>query len=200
MDDCSPGRGGTAQNGRTRGVTFHGEIDRCRESQGWTTASSGMPKRDGKDRGEDSPTQAGSSWFARFPPDVWFVDAMTSFSDVTLVLFCFIFVFMLSLKSWPPSFNTCFFLFSFCLCGDVAFSEYCLYHFRFLFVWRVRRTFFPPKWCFKKNQSTPRPSGHPPVMGGKMSKRLGGMKGCKYKTSSWHSNRFPDADNIGSAV
>ena len=29
-----------------------------------------------------------------------------------------------------------------------------------------------------------------------MSKRLGGIKGCKYKTSSWHSNRFPDADNI----
>ena len=36
----------------------------------------------------------------------------------------------------------------------------------------------------KKNQSTPRPrpSEHPPVMGGKMSKRLGGIKGCKYKT------------------
>ena len=28
-----------------------------------------------------------------------------------------------------------------------------------------------------------------------MSKRLGGIKGCKYKTSSWHLNRFPDADN-----
>ena len=34
----------------------------------------------------------------------------------------------------------------------------------------------------KKNQSTPRPSEHPPVMGEKMSKRLGGIKGCKYKT------------------
>ena len=58
-------------------------------------------------------------------------------------------------------------------------------------------------WCFwslKKNQSTPRPSEHPPVMGGEMSKRLGGIKGCKYKTSSWHLNRFPDADNIGSTV
>ena len=52
----------------------------------------------------------------------------------------------------------------------------------------------------KKNQSTPRPSEHPPVMGDKMSKRLGGIKGCKYKTSSWHLNRFPDADNIGSTV
>ena len=31
-------------------------------------------------------------------------------------------------------------------------------------------------------------------MGEKISKRLGGIKGCKYKTSSWHLNRFPDAD------
>ena len=33
------------------------------------------------------------------------------------------------------------------------------------------------RFCFlKKNQTTPRPSEHPPVMGGKMSKRLGGIK------------------------
>ena len=31
-----------------------------------------------------------------------------------------------------------------------------------------------------------------------MSKRLGGIKGCKYKTSSWHLNEFPDGNNIGS--
>ena len=36
----------------------------------------------------------------------------------------------------------------------------------------------------KKNQNAPRPSEHPPVMGEKMSKCLGGIKGCKYKTSS----------------
>ena len=36
----------------------------------------------------------------------------------------------------------------FCFFGDVAFSEYFLYHYRFLFVWRVRRTFFPSGWCF----------------------------------------------------
>ena len=35
------------------------------------------------------------------------------------------------------------------------------------------------KWYLKKNQSTPRPSEHPPVMGGEMSKRLGGIKGRK---------------------
>ena len=65
VDDCSPGRGGMAQNGRASGGTFHGEIDRCRESQGWTTACSGMPECDLKDQGEDSPKQAASCWFAR---------------------------------------------------------------------------------------------------------------------------------------
>ena len=65
VDDCSPGRGGMAQNGGTRGGTFHGEMDRCRKSQGWTTACSRMPERDGKDPGEDSPKQTGSCWFAR---------------------------------------------------------------------------------------------------------------------------------------
>ena len=38
------------QAGGTRGGTFHGEIDHCRESQGWTTACSSMPERDGKDQ------------------------------------------------------------------------------------------------------------------------------------------------------
>ena len=52
----------------------------------------------------------------------------------------------------------------------------------------------------KKNQKAPRPSEHPPVRGGEMSKRLGGIKGCKYKTSSWHINGFPDGNNIGSTV
>ena len=31
-----------------------------------------------------------------------------------------------------------------------------------------------------------------------MSKRLGGIIGCKYKTSSWHLNGFPYGSNIGS--
>ena len=62
---------GTRGNGaerqkKARGGTFHGEMDRCRESQGWTTAYSGMPERDaGKDQGEDIPKQVGSGWFAR---------------------------------------------------------------------------------------------------------------------------------------
>ena len=34
-----------------------------------------------------------------------------------------------------------------------------------------------------------------------MSKRFGGIIGCKYKTySSWHLNEFPDGSNIGSTV
>ena len=36
-----------------------------------------------------------------------------------------------------------------CTFGDIAFSEYFMYHFRFLFVWRViRRTLFPSESCF----------------------------------------------------
>ena len=33
-----------------------------------------------------------------------------------------------------------------------------------------------------------------------MSKRLGGIKGCKYETSSWHLNGCPDGNIIGSTV
>ena len=65
VDDCSPEREGMAQKGGTRGGTFHGEMDRCRKNQGWTTAWSGMPERDEKNQGQGSPKQAGSCWFAR---------------------------------------------------------------------------------------------------------------------------------------
>ena len=58
VEDCSPGRGGTAQDGGTRARTFGGEMDRFRESQGWTTACSSMTDRDGKDQEEDIPKQA----------------------------------------------------------------------------------------------------------------------------------------------
>ena len=51
--------------------------------------------------------------------------------------------------------------------------------------------------CLKKNQNAPRPSEHPPVRGGGMSKRLGGIKGCKYKTSSWHLNGSPMEITLG---
>ena len=51
-----------------------------------------------------------------------------------------------------------------------------------------------------KKQNAPRRFEHPPVKGGKMSKPLGGIKGCKYKTFSWHLNGFLDGNNIGSTV
>ena len=66
---------------------------------------------------EDSPKQAAGLVLVRSPlltshkcyganlcpPGVWFavVDVMTSFSGITFVLFCFVFVFMPSLK-WRP--------------------------------------------------------------------------------------------------
>ena len=59
VNDCCPRRGEMAQNSGPRGGTFHGEMDRCRESQGWTTACNRiMPERNGKDQEEDSPKQA----------------------------------------------------------------------------------------------------------------------------------------------
>ena len=39
-----------------------------------------------------------------------------------------------------------------------------------------------------------------PQSGGKMSKRLGGIIGCNYKTSSWLLNGFPDGSDIGSTI
>ena len=65
VDDCSPGRAGMVQNGETRGGTFRGKMDRCRQSQDWTMACSGIPERNGKDPEEDSPKQADSCGFAR---------------------------------------------------------------------------------------------------------------------------------------
>ena len=51
----------------------------------------------------------------------------------------------------------------------------------------------------KKNLNAPRPSEHSPVRE-KNVKSLGGIIGCKYKTSSEHLNRFPDGSNIASTV
>ena len=36
-----------------------------------------------------------------------------------------------------------------------------------------------------------------PESGGKMSKRLGGIKDCKYRTPSWHLNGFPYDITLG---
>ena len=85
---------------------------------------------------------------------------MTSFSGVTFVSFCFVllrfrlyaFVEAAALRSIvfrcagaPIAARVSFLLF-FCLFGDVAFSEYFLYHFRFHFVWTIEyvvRSFLP---------------------------------------------------------
>ena len=48
-----------AQDDGTMGETFHDEMDRCRESQDWTTACSSVPERDGKRQREDSPKLSG---------------------------------------------------------------------------------------------------------------------------------------------
>ena len=66
VNDCSSGRGDMAPDGGTRGGTFHGEMDRCRESiTGLRHAVSCMPERDEKDQGVDRPKKACSCQFAR---------------------------------------------------------------------------------------------------------------------------------------
>ena len=112
VDDCSPGRVEMAQNSGTRGGTSHGEINSCRQCQGWTTACSSMPERDGKNQGEDNLKQASSCWFARHSltshklPELassgrlvcrWHVVFLTCY--VCYVFFAF--VCMISLKQWP---------------------------------------------------------------------------------------------------
>ena len=54
--------------------------------------------------------------------------------------------------------------------------------------------------CLKKNQNTPRPSKHPPVMEEKMSKRLGGIKRLQIQNLFMAFKQVPDADNIGFTV
>ena len=48
-----------------------GEDFRILHSVGWATACSGIPERDGSDRGQDSPKQAGSCWFAHQTSHKW---------------------------------------------------------------------------------------------------------------------------------
>ena len=154
VEDCSPGREEMAQDGGTRGGTFHGEMDRCRAIQGCTTACSSMPERDGKDQGEENPKQAGSHAIVNYP-QVARTCILRAFSlqmpcrlspVLHIFLFCFVFVFLLSLKPWsfvqsffvlryacvPTATRGCltavcvFFVFVayfFCFFGDVAFSE-----------------------------------------------------------------------------
>ena len=107
--------------------------------------------------------RAGSLAIVDYPPVartcILRADVMLSFSGVTFALFGFVFVFILSLKP-RPFVQSSFVLRYACVPtairvsssffgggGDVAFSAYFLYHYRFLFAWRVRRTFSPSGWC-----------------------------------------------------
>ena len=158
-NDCSPGRGGMAQEGGTMGGTFHGEIDRCRESRGWFTACcSSMPERDGNGQGEDGPKQAGSScWFAR---PRWLATSganlyspggyMLPFFGFTFVLFCFVFVFFMIFSLKPRLLVHTFFVFRYACAPTATRSCFlaagacvlfrCLF-FLFLILWRCR--YFP---------------------------------------------------------
>ena len=64
---------------------------------------------------------------------------LLSFSGVTFVLFCFV------TTACVLFFRFCFFIFF--VSWRCRFFRVFLYHYRFLFVRRARRTFFPSGWC-----------------------------------------------------
>ena len=124
------------------------------------TACSALPEREEKNQEEGSPKQAASCWFARpcwlatsganlYPPGVWFADAMAFFlwCHVCFVLLRFLYAFVeaAALRSVVLRYAGVTIATRVSLFGDVACSEY---FFRFLFVSRVRGTFFPSGWCF----------------------------------------------------
>ena len=102
-----------AQNGGTRGGTFHAKwivAEKARAGLRHAVVCPNVAGRTKERIAQRKRARAGSlalltiiatSGANLYPPGVWFTDVMTSFSDVTFVLFCFVFVFMLSLKPRP---------------------------------------------------------------------------------------------------
>ena len=144
-------------------------MSRCRESQGWITACSSMPERDAKDQGEDSPKQAGSCWFARHSL-LGISGANTlralvcrcygvflgCYVGFILLYFCvYAFIEVVALRSivlrfsicMRPDSHRCLFIFPFFFEMSL-FPSFFVPHYRFIFVWRVLRTFSPSGWCF----------------------------------------------------
>ena len=101
-----------------------------------------MPERDGKDQGEDSPKQAGSCRFARHSglatnvarTCILRVDFVLSFSSVTFVLFCFVFVFFAFTEA--AALRSIVLRSSICMHPDshTQLPNNCLRHFSFLFL------------------------------------------------------------------
>ena len=110
VDDCSPGRGGMAQDGGARGGTFHGEKDRCRESQGWLRHAVICPNVTGRTKertAQSKRARAGSLAIVDSPQVartcILQADVVLSFSGVTFIL-CFV-------TTVCVLFRSCFFLF-----------------------------------------------------------------------------------------
>ena len=97
---------------------FHGKMDRCIESQGWTMAAAICPNVPGRAKGRIAQTKrpcAGSldmsishKW-RELVSSGHFVFAATRlpFSGLTFVLFCFVFLLLLSLNPRPSVQSFC---------------------------------------------------------------------------------------------
>ena len=117
VDDCRPGQGGMVQDGGTRGGTFHGEMDHCRE----TKVRAGLwhaimcPNVTGmtKERiAQSKHARAGSlamvDWLQAARSCILrTVMSCLSFSGVTFFWFCFVFIFFFVafIQGRGPSFN-----------------------------------------------------------------------------------------------
>ena len=113
VDDCSPELGVMTQDGETRGGTFHGEMDQCTKSQDWTTRNAviypNVTRRTNERKAQSKQrTRAGSLAIVDKPqvtrvciPRAFLACKCRVVSGVTFVMFCFAFVFLLSLKPRP---------------------------------------------------------------------------------------------------
>ena len=96
VDDCSPGRGGIEQDGGSRGGTFHGEIDRYREriAQSKRARACSLALVDYSYKWREL-VSSGRLVCRCHDVVLW------CYVCFVLLLLCFVFVFILSLKPWP---------------------------------------------------------------------------------------------------
>ena len=176
VDDCSPGRGGMAQNSGTRAEHFMTKWIAAEKAKKaglrHTIVSPSVTGRTKKRIAQSKRARRADS-LALIASHKWRVLVSSGrlacrYHDVFLCCYvCFDFASFSSLCAFveaatlrsivlryagaPIATRVSFFfniISLLCSFGDVAFSEYFLYRCRFLFEWRAHRTFFPSELCF----------------------------------------------------
>ena len=145
--DCSPGRGEwcrTAEQGAEHFIAKWIVAEKAKAGLRHAVVCPNVTGRTKKRIAQSKRARAGSLALIDKPQVartcILQTDMVLSFSGVTFALFYFVTtvcVLFVSVSS-----------FFFVFWGCRFFSRVFLYHCRFLFVWRVRRTFFLSGWCF----------------------------------------------------